>query len=667
MRGATRAGRWLVLALLAVGASAQTPLAGGLRAYSEGRFDEAIRLLDDARRSEPSRRDVYAPLAVSLAQVGDKRRAEAVADDGLRRFPDDTALLLVKGEMLVQRDALADAVPIYERLAQREVDEVPRAQIVGRLQSLLRTLVTQRFESGDARGAAEWSRAALHREPSDPALHHALASALAQDGRPGEALAAAEAGLRVAPDDLRLLDARGGLLLQAGDAEGALAPLAAVYADDSTNVEVGLRYAMALVGARNPRRAGEVVEGLLAVHPRDLRIYEALVAINRRMRYTSGVIAALRRRLAVFPDDAEARVALAETYEAVGRWEAARGVYDTLGTTQPERARLAIARTYEAEGDRRTAAELYRDLDVETNGRPEVLRALGRIYEGLGAWPDVREVTDRLLTEEPTADAWARRARAAWALRRPQRALDAYRQSLALDPDLTNALLGLATVLLSQGDTTAAFERATHAVRQGLADVEAARAIIQPEGSVQVPPPPDGEPVSPAVRLARIDALADSAFAFWSASFDPARTEPILQGLLTATPDWGRVQYLAGTHYARHDDLARAETHWTEAARLAPRHRPTHLALGRLHEQQGRLDRATLDYERARSLDEDTPDAYRALVRVSRQRGTLDALLDSWRLRLRSTPRNDVLRAELVDALNRAGRYEEAADLRRDS
>lgn len=658
------AGAVLAAYALAPGARAQ-PLQNGLRALADGRTADAVQALETARQTDAARVEVYAPLAAAYLRAGDARAAERVADAGLHRFPGASTLQLLKAELLVQRDAYAEAAAIYEALVRRDAEGMPPERIEQRLRAVLRTLVVRSLDDGDPAGAARWARRALGREPHDPALHHAHAVARLRSGDPGGARAAAEAGLQLAPGDARLLAVQSAALLQSGDVEQALAPLEALHARSPDDVDAGLQLISALVAARNPARAAEIADTLLARRPRDTRLYDALAEINRRAFHTNGVVAVLRRRLAVFPDDADARAELGEAYESMRDWDAARGVYDTLATAHGTRARRAIARTYEAEGALRTAAEHYEALDAETDGDAAVLRALGRLYERLSAWASARDVAGRLLAATPTADAWARRARADAALGRPARALDAFRQALVLDPDDAGAHLGTARARLAVGDTSGALGAAERAVGLALDAAQAARQIATSGErlSIDRPDAPDDEPLSPAGRLARTDALADSAFAFWSTAFPPDQTTPRMDALVEAHPDLGRVRLWAGQHALRHGDAAGAEAHLAEAARLAPRVRAVHVAFGALHEHQGDLARALLAYERARALDESAPDAYAALLRVALADGTLDALLDRWLPRLRATPRNDVLRDAAVEALHRAGRHAEAARL----
>jgi len=58
-------------------------------------------------------------------------------------------------------------------------------------------------------------------------------------------------------------------------------------------------------------------------------------------------------------------------------------------------------------------------------------------------------------------------------------------------------------------------------------------------------------------------------------------------------------------------------------------------------------------------------DVYGALIRVHRENGTLDQLIDRWLVRYRAVRSDPELREYLIDALHRAGRREEAREIAR--
>jgi tetratricopeptide (TPR) repeat protein len=161
----------------------------------------------------------------------------------------------------------------------------------------------------------------------------------------------------------------------------------------------------------------------------------------------------------------------------------------------------------------------------------------------------------------------------------------------------------------------------------------------------------------------RINTLGADIVKFYGASFPQAKTEPVLRDLLAQYPGSGRLTYLVGQYFQAHGDTAEAAQLYAQAVRHAPRLREAHLAQGKLAEAQGNNQKARRAYERARALNETAPDAYRALLRVHRQQERLDGLIRRWQVRLRTMPDNAALREALIEALHKAGRYDEARRL----
>ena len=110
-------------------------------------------------------------------------------------------------------------------------------------------------------------------------------------------------------------------------------------------------------------------------------------------------------------------------------------------------------------------------------------------------------------------------------------------------------------------------------------------------------------------------------------------------------------------------DTDQATTILTRAARSAPRDPEIHRRIAQIYERGGNITGALQAWERALAADNDMEEAYRQLIRLHRANGTLDGLCDRWLARHRADPGNERLADFLVDALHRAGRYEEARQI----
>ncbi|MEM6782305.1 MAG: tetratricopeptide repeat protein [Bacteroidota bacterium] len=662
---------------------ASPALVEGVQAFNEGRFDEAILLLRTARAADPARPEVYAPLAAALLERGNLHEAEAVADDGLARFPELPALRLIKAELLLQRQAFREALPLYRALLDEgEAPGVERSALVQRLGLIHRNLASTAANEGRYADAIAALHAALRYTPADADLRYNLIALQLQEGDLDGANASVGAGLALAPNHPDLLRAQTTLLVNLGDAETLQRVLAQRYEQTPGDVEVGLAYGQVLLANREARRAAEVFEALLNQHPRDPRIYTLLIAVNERAFNLPGVIATLRRQMAAFPNDPAVRQALGQVHERQEDWSAARGVYDSLAVLdgQAFRARVLHTRTYEAEELWPQAQSGYEALAQVHPDSSVALLGLGRVLEVRSDWPAAESVYTQLLTLQPTSDAWIRLGWVAEQRGRVTQAERAYRY--ALEAGGASAFLHdrLARLVYARGDAPDALDHATEALRQGLATTSQLQRVIEAELSTSGAPrretQPDGsmqpdQSVSggawavspqdtPARRLAEADALIESAVLFLVEGYAEAEARSVLASQMATYEASGRWSYLlahAAEHWGEPDQAA---AHYRDAIRLAPRYRPAHLALGANREGVGDNAEAALAYSRARALDEAEPDAYEALLRVT-SADALPALADRWHARYRTTPHNTVLRAFVIEALTRVGRYDEAA------
>jgi tetratricopeptide (TPR) repeat protein len=92
----------------------------GLSLISLHRVDEGLALLNAAVTMRPQEPHIYTNAAFLAEQTGLPQQAEYFADLGLRDFPENTDLLLLKANSLVMQMRFDAAVPVYHHLLDRD-------------------------------------------------------------------------------------------------------------------------------------------------------------------------------------------------------------------------------------------------------------------------------------------------------------------------------------------------------------------------------------------------------------------------------------------------------------------------------------------------------------------------------------------------------------------
>ena len=156
----------------------------------------ALPLLRRAQEVRPSAPEVLAALGAGLARTGALDEAVQVYLEALRRRPDDPVALVNLGLGLESLGRAADAEAVYERAA-----TVHPTEALAHL-----NLGNARLRRGDWGGAAASYQAAIRHDFGLARAHLYLAVALANLGRPQEALRSLHDALEFAPDDPEVLD-----------------------------------------------------------------------------------------------------------------------------------------------------------------------------------------------------------------------------------------------------------------------------------------------------------------------------------------------------------------------------------------------------------------------------------------------------------------------------
>jgi tetratricopeptide (TPR) repeat protein len=262
----------------AVGAGAKLTagllrLRGGLM-LSQSRFDEAVLMFREAVAADPADATAQHALAVALAQTGAHDDAIPAAQSALAKGHDPVAARLVLGRAL--------------------------------------------WESGRAEDAETEFRRIVAQQPAQAAAHTGLADAIwMRTGDPGEATAAIDASIALAPrsPELRLVKAR--LLESAGQPERAYTEIASglVFAPNHVDLHLGAaRASLAFDAARSLAHAEHALrfasfpQGPLAT------LADALLANGHATR----AAAAAERLLRINPNDGHAVAVLATAWRLLG-------------------------------------------------------------------------------------------------------------------------------------------------------------------------------------------------------------------------------------------------------------------------------------------------------------------------------------------------------------
>ncbi len=322
---------------------ATVELRRGNAALAEAHF---VRTLDLDQKIELAHRD----LAYLLAGTGQRARARAVAEDGLRHFPDSADLHLLAAELCDGQGEPERAIDHFRQAAAanphlisahsglgyalaRSGDLDGARQAFGQQTEVLPDLAAGYCGLGDVariagqlEQASVYYRQALAREPRHMATLIALAAALLALGRAAEAGATYREILAIDPSSL---DAQTGygeaLAAQRLWSEAALQFERALAhrPDGALCNRLGLIYLQA--GAAE--QAGSSFRRALALDPHNVSAMLNLGNALQDLRRHDEAVAVYRQAIESSPGNADAHVCLGSAHEACQRYDTALACY----------------------------------------------------------------------------------------------------------------------------------------------------------------------------------------------------------------------------------------------------------------------------------------------------------------------------------------------------
>lgn len=639
------------------GLGQQTPLQEGAYLLEQQRFAEAAERFERALAFDSTLTQAHR--GVATAHLRGHRYAEALfsAERGLRFAPSDPFLHQAAGEALLLLGEHSRALTHYSRLRGRAISGMDTSVVRRRLGHLHELLGGAAFQEGDVQQARHHFREALELLPDAAGLYRSLGYLQVQEREWTEAIEILERGLRRFPEDDQLLQLKGAALYGLEQFDEVVQVYGRLAERHPTDVEIGLMHAQALLLAQERRAAVRKLESLREAFPDNRDIHEALVAVHEQALDFHGAIEALGAYRKRHPET-ELSARTARAHLALREWGAARSIYDSLRAEHPDGPwRLEWARTWVVQGDTARALQAVDSLLEETPRDPATLQEAVRLAWRLERWPEVVRYTGALIAEQsdPGPDLLAARADA---LLRAGEETGALQVSQDV---LSHPRAVWVRIRAGASDARVACAAAGDALDSALRNLEEEGERRARMATERLRNPDTGRHSSELFTIEDREALVAGLISGVSEVCTASARQMVFTDLLARYPASGRLRYLVGREYERDDDRSAALASYRAAVRLAPTLDPAHRRMGGLLLRMGRPEEARQAYWRWLGRAPDDPAPYRALIRLHREQGELDTLIDRWRVQLRIAPGKRMLRQALIEALHKAGRTDEAS------
>ena len=607
---------------------------------------------------------VYEMLGESLLQLGEDLNARQVLQSGLERYPGAPVLRFHLARSLQSREP-EKALDILRELETDLRDDpgdvaVSAADIRwyrGQIYSLMGGYY---LESGRFEESASSYRQARRLLPDSVSVHQRLAVSLMRAGDFNAALEETEESLFFFRSDPVLQRLRIQALLELGERKKAIRYLGELMESEEDQLELAVTYGRLLIEDQQIDRAAEHFEALLQRYPRNRDLYQSLLDLNRNHLNFDGQAELLRRMITEFPGDDDIALDLAGVYMLQGETDNAIALYDSLIATGSEPLPLLRRKTALLMRSERYD-EAYASLLPFEHIPGAAFELAYAAYRDQKPEEALNHINRHLLEHATDYAALNLLGRLHEDLSRSEAAGEAYIRAYRAGSDTPDAILAYSRQLPNGLRADTLF----HGIRKNVEQLSVWRIQLSFESqavlrggtpSAFVDPYPVSEQVRD--REAGVEKLVVELTGLAGTAETSGLLQPIARNHLANTP----FLLLTGSLHEQAGFSDRARELYTGAISAAARQPGPHLALARLSEREGDTAGALLWYERALGVSPE-PEIYSALIRLHREAGTLDTLCDRWLVQYRSERAAPELRTHLIEALHKAGRFEEAREI----
>ena len=385
----------------------------------------------------------YLESAKSLLEAKDYQKAQVQAKNALKINNREVKAYMLLAEIYSQQSKFQ---PMYGALVQATQIDEKNADAFRQLAKLL-------LMSGDLEKAQENLDKAVAIEPEHPMAQLVKGMLQSRKGKAEEGFETIAAAYRKSPDELELVVAYAGMLLQRKDYDQALAVVAETQ-PKFTDADVLQLVRFQIFAARSQvNEAAGVLQGLIDAHPDNLDYLKMLAVYRTRTGDTKAAEAVLRSGVAANPASVDAKLLLSGFLAQRDRASAIEALQGFVKQTpDAPKLKFALADTYLREGDVSEASQVYRDIAAGAFPNEDVLGAkneLVRLALRENNTAEARRIVDEVLAVD-AQNSRALQARALIALseRRTDDAIADLRIVVRDQPDSDSARLLLARAYL---------------------------------------------------------------------------------------------------------------------------------------------------------------------------------------------------------------------------
>jgi tetratricopeptide (TPR) repeat protein len=636
----------------------------------EQQYEAAIQEFHITIESQYRILDSYIGLIQAYVFNEQPNLALETSEEALNEFPNKSILRYIRGEVLKvtnKSEAISEFKSLLlrysdlEDLKQRGITEEMINNQVGTLYAEKGSL---QFEQNNLSEAIVFYEKALEFSKVESYIYNNLIYLLILTDQHQQALSYAEEATHYFPEVSNLQLLKNQALSLLGNRDESLEGFRRLYNGNPSDPVMAISYGQALIQNNKLIEAGEHFNAHLQNFPDQREVYKILIQMNRQRFDFTALAEVYERKVNYFNDEPVLKAELARSLALSNQFERAVEVYEDLFRNDDciqclqkiteiylldEQIDKAI-RFLQLELDNLSDRLLYDDLLLKLLIDQGELEKAYNHLQGLQLDTNIsgilmyRDLQISYLKGE--SDVLNEKAE----------------NFVARFPGYS----GLPYLILSEYDSDEFFlERIMKGVIPQISRIEELSAKVEESAQRALSGSPDLQIpiIGVAQQLNNHQQLLNKLMERVFESDDPDKIEDFFMQLYLQFPAHGSVNLNYAKALAQNNQTERAVEILENVLERKPNELSIHKMIGEFYYREGNLRGAILAWERAFTIDDTNPEIYISLIRLHRENGSLDSLINRWSARYRTNRDNDQLKNFLIEALHRADRFDEARDL----
>ena len=636
--------------------------------YQKEDYNNAIGILEDILSRDSMQVRAYELLASSQLKMDKPDDAANTIRRGLHYFPNQINLHWLKAESDFLLGNVEQAKKQYLKLEKQYGSSHSDQYLFNKKLLRLRLYQSNMLLFKHAAAAQKWDKArgflrqaSIYQPDSSGGVSRNLILTYIRQKKWPDAVTAVDSVLKRFPQKNELLRLKAIALYHEKKYAELLTIYHQLYDSDPSNLEYALPYAELLAANNNMTAADTLYRKLLKQYPGRREVYNSLLSMSRQNHSPIGELKVLQRMRKHFPDDPGVLEKMAAVYARLDSSQTERLYYDSLLTMTHDTLtyQMKKVQSYRRDGNDTAAYQILVPLSRRFSQSPDVWETKGRIEERMDDWHKALQSYKILKRLHNNAEIEKQLGTIFEKLQKPDSAIIHYHRAMnraTSDPYVPYRLAELTAVK----DSVKSFDLARFALHIAFRRLQEEQSKFRAQMQQKQTITGLARESDQADRLKHINSIAKEDFAFLTQNFPENKIQPLLDDLLDTYRGSGRLYTMVAQYYLIHNYDRKALGLLQQSARWNPDLVKTQRLLGNYYDQHNQTAKAIQAYSKVITLDESDGAAYGKLIDLYQMENRLDQLCDQWMLQFRTHRKNRILQQRLIEALDKAGRYQEA-------